>query len=296
MTTLYQLKLDQSIADCGMSYVYQLKNGHYFLIDGGYFTPGEAERLYRFLCAHCEGKPVIEGWFFSHAHQDHIGVFLDMVEQHRQDIELRELIYNFQPLELPETSEGWRMKNNDLATVRRFYEDVAAYCAHVPVRTPHAGDCWQVGELTIEALLTYDLLDEPTTFNDHSTVLRITCGGQAVLFLGDVFEVGSRILLTRCPEKLRCDLVQVSHHCFAGATRALYQATEAKVALWSAADYAMRPNRDRDANHYLLYEAPIQEHFLNAQGDKAFRLPYRVGTAQGQVFDPASLLDIENAL
>ena len=41
MAVLYQLKLDQSIVDCGMSYVFQLNSGHFFLMDGGYFTPGK---------------------------------------------------------------------------------------------------------------------------------------------------------------------------------------------------------------------------------------------------------------
>ena len=101
MTTLYQLKLDQSIVNCGMSYVYRLASGHFFLIDGGFFTPGEADRLYDFLRARCEGKPVIDCWFFSHAHQDHIGVFLDMMERHREDLVIKELMYAFQPMDLP---------------------------------------------------------------------------------------------------------------------------------------------------------------------------------------------------
>ena len=46
MAVLYQLQLDQREVDCGMSYVVQLASGHFFLVDGGYFTPGEADRLY----------------------------------------------------------------------------------------------------------------------------------------------------------------------------------------------------------------------------------------------------------
>ena len=106
MTTLYQLQLDQRDVDCGMSYVVQLESGHFFLVDGGYFSPGEADRLYDFLRARCEGTPVVAGWYFSHAHQDHIGVFLDMMERRRESIRLCGLYFNFQPLDLPGTSEG----------------------------------------------------------------------------------------------------------------------------------------------------------------------------------------------
>ena len=48
------------------------------------------------------------------------GVFLDMMERHARDVEVRCLTFNFQDLPLPETSEGWREKSNDLATVRRL--------------------------------------------------------------------------------------------------------------------------------------------------------------------------------
>ncbi len=292
MTTLYQLKLDQSLVNCGMSYVYQLSSRHFFLIDGGYFTPGEADRLYDFLRARCEGKPVIEGWFFSHAHQDHIGAFLDMMERHREGLEIRQLMYAFQPLDLPESSDGWREQSNDLATVRRFYEIREQCCADVPVRTLHTGDSLRIGELTVEVLFTYHQLDEPSTFNDNSAVIRVGCEGQWALFLGDAYVVASRYMLSHCPEKLRCDLVQVSHHGFKGATRELYEATGAKVALWPAPDYEMKPNASREANHYLLFESSVQEHFLSDDGDAAFSLPYRIGTAEGTAFPPEKYLPL----
>ena len=274
MTTLYQFELDQREIDCGMSYAFQLTSGGFALIDGGYFTDGEAERLYRFLCERSEGRPVIEDWFFSHAHQDHIGVFLDMMERHARDVEVRCLTFNFQDLPLPETSEGWREKSNDLATVRRFYEALSEYCPHVPVRTPRTGDVWRVGELRVEALFTHENLDGPSSFNDHSTVIRVDVAGQSILFLGDIWQAGSRYMLAHCPEKLRCDIVQVAHHGYPGATEELYRATGARVALWPAPDYSMVPNQEQPANHYLLFESPILEHIVSGLGTRALELPY----------------------
>lgn len=275
MAVLYQMKLDQSIVDCGMSYVFQLRSGHYFLIDGGYFTPGEAERLYRFLCAHTTEKPVIDGWFFSHAHQDHIGVFLDMMETHRNDVVIRKLIYNFQSLELPETSEGWQIVRNDLQTIKRFYEVVKEKCADIPVITPHTGETWQEDELLIDVLYTHEDLDVPSTFNDHSTVLRIETDGWSILFLGDVYQHGSRIMLAHCPRKLQCDIVQVSHHGFAGATKELYQATNAHIALWPAMKACMEANRHREANDYLLNHSTVEQHWVGEDGSVKISFPER---------------------
>ncbi len=272
MAVLYQLKLDQSIVDCGMSYVLQLDSGHFFLVDGGYFTPGEAENLYRFLCAHTEGKPVIDAWFFSHAHQDHVGAFLDMMEAHRNDLVIRKLIYNIQPLALPETSEGWRQIKNDLATVKRFYEVVEQYCADVQKITPHTGDKWQLDEVSIEVLYTHEDLDVPSTFNDHSTVLRLETAGWSLLLLGDLYKEGSRILLAHCPEKLKCDIVQVAHHGFAGATPELYRATEAHYALWPSTEKNIAENITREANDYLLHHSGVRRHLIG--GKETIRLGF----------------------
>lgn len=273
MAVLYQMKLDQSIVDCGMSYVFQLESGHFFLIDGGFFTPGEADRLYRFLRECSKGKPVIDGWFFSHAHQDHVGVFLDMMEEHGKDLVIRKLIYNFQPLDLPVTSDGWKEVKSDLATVKRFYEVIEEYCQGIEVSIPHTGDHWLQDELSIEVLYTHEDLDVPSTFNDHSTVLRIETAGWSMLFLGDIFQHGSRILLANSPEKLKCDIVQVAHHGFAGATKELYQATEARIALWPSTQEEIKANLYREANDYLLNHSGISQHLIGGDGTLELSFP-----------------------
>lgn len=277
MAVLYQMKLDQTIVNCGMSYVFQLKSGHFFLIDGGFFTPGEAERLYRFLCERSEGKPVIDGWFFSHAHQDHVGVFIDMMETHRNDLVVRKLIYNFQPLDLPATSHGWRVVSNDLATVKRFGEVIEEYCQGIEVCIPHTGDRWQQDELSIEVLYTHEDLDVPSTFNDHSTVLRIETSGWSMLFLGDLSQQGSRILLSSCPEKLPCDIVQVAHHGFSGAIKELYQAVNARLALWPVAREELEANRHREANDFLLNHSAIGRHLAGGDGTIMLSFPPHSG-------------------
>ena len=289
MAVLTQLKLDQSIVDCGMSYVFRLESGGFFLIDGGYFTPGEAERLLGFLRDSCGGKPVVEGWFFSHAHQDHIGVFLDVIENHRDEIEIREMIYAFQPMDLPGTSEGWRINSNDPATVKRFYEDVERYCRHIPVRRPHTGDVWHVGELTLEVLYTYDDLEGESNFNDHSTVLRVECGGQGILFPGDVYYKGSKYLTEHKADRLKCDILQVSHHGYRGGTTEMYRAVGAFVALWPTPEYRLEEICKNEPTRYLFYEAGIREHYVSDLGNVSLPLPYRPGTAEGRRYIPAPL-------
>lgn len=57
----------------GNSFVLQLKNGHFIIVDGG--REVDAPLLIQYLKDHSEGTPIIEGWFFSHMHADHSGAF-----------------------------------------------------------------------------------------------------------------------------------------------------------------------------------------------------------------------------
>ena len=128
-TTLYQLELDYSNIDCGMSYVFHLQDGRFFIIDGGYFTPGEEDRLYGFLKERCKGEPVIAGWFFSHAHDDHIGNFIQFMHKYKEQVQIEQLIYNFQSIDLPDADCDW--KSSGPAIVKEFYRTVREYCSDI---------------------------------------------------------------------------------------------------------------------------------------------------------------------
>lgn len=279
MTKLYQMSLDQRTIDCGMSYVFQLDDGAFFLIDGGYFTPGEEDRLYQFLTERAEGAPHIVGWFFSHAHQDHVGNFINFIRKYGDSVRLDALLYNFQPCDFSDLAEDVDWKSSDPATFREFYRTIEACCSRAERKILRTGDRIPFGELMIEVLYTHEDLDmdiADVKFNDCSTVIRATVKGQRILFLGDVYNEGSRILL-RDPAALLCDLVQVSHHGFSGATAEVYRATGARVALWPTADYVYDKivlERKRDANNYLLFESGIQKHIISGHGDAELELPY----------------------
>jgi len=279
-TTLYQLELDYREINCGMSYVFHLRDGRFFLLDGGYFTPGEEDRLYDFLKERCGGgTPVVAGWFFSHAHQDHVGCFINFIRKYSGRAAIEQLIYNFQPVDFSKITGDW--KSSDPATVREFYRAVEEACAGVPVVTPRTGDVFRIGEVTVEVLYTQeDLYPKKASFNDYSTVITTQVSGQRILWLGDIYRQASRFLLKKKKDKLACDIVQVAHHGFGGATRALYAKTGAKVALWPTADYTMAKiisARDNKANAFLLKK--MQEHLVSGLGTAALALPYQAGTA-----------------
>jgi beta-lactamase superfamily II metal-dependent hydrolase len=283
-TSLYQLELDYTNIDCGMSYIFHLQDGRFFIIDGGYFTPGEEDRLYDFLKERCEGMPVIAGWFFSHAHQDHVGNFIQFIWKYREQVVIENLIYNFQPIDLSDVKGDW--KSSDPATVKEFYGTVGKYCGDIPKITPHTGDVFQIGEITVETLHTHEDNPAALIFNDNSTVITTQIASQKILWLGDIEKEGSRILMQDKKDKLPCDIVQISHHGYSGATHEVYAATQAKTALWPTPDYIMEAIRSNNpyikTNHvnlFVLNDMNVQEHFVGGDGTVKMALPYRIGTA-----------------
>ena len=279
---LYQLELDQALVDCGMSYFFRLNDGRFFVIDGGYFTPGEEDRLLGWLkdLTPFGEKPVIAGWFFTHGHQDHVGNFIQFVRKHREKAEIQKIYYQFQPMDFSNVTGDWREKCNDLATVQEFYRTLEQDCPDIPVHILHTGERFSVGGLEMEVLYTAeDLYPTEASFNDYSAVIMVTVSGQKILFLGDLGQKGSRVLLESKKDRLACDLVQVSHHGFTGATKELYEATGAKVLLWPSADFVIRENQNTVVNRYLLREMDVKEHLVSGTGTVRLELPYKIYTA-----------------
>ena len=71
------------------SYVLQLKNQHFVMCDGGYLE--EASRVIEYLESLVPKgtKPVVEGWFITHPHHDHMEMFRTIAD----DPALAERIY-----------------------------------------------------------------------------------------------------------------------------------------------------------------------------------------------------------
>ena len=280
-TKLYQLELNQKLVNCGMSYIFHLKDDRFFIIDGGYFTPGEEDRLYSFLCERSQAeKPVIAGWFFSHAHQDHVGAFLLFAKKYLQNVVLENLYYNFQPIDLSLADDDWQRKRNDVATVKEFYRTMENECKEIPVTILRRGDRFEMGELKISVLYSQEqLYPEKASFNDYSTVIMIEVEEQKILFLGDAHVKASAILLEH-PLELVCDIVQVAHHGFNGATQEIYKATKAKTALWPTPDFEMEANKDRAVNDAILNQLGFEEHYIGGEGTVEITFPYSLGEAK----------------
>lgn len=269
---LYQLSLDQKEVDCGMSYVFKLCDGSFFIIDGGYFAKGECDRLYKFLCDHSNDKIIISGWFCSHAHEDHFGCFMDFIKKYSDCVKFEKLYYNFPNMYIP-ASKNWKV--GDIASTERFYEVVNEYLSDVPHIKLHSGQKFNVRNAEIDILATHEDLypNEFKNFNDTSIVIRINVNGKSIMFLGDTGDELSDILIHTYGKNLKSDIVQVAHHGFNGAKKKVYKLIDAVTVLWPTADYCFDKNLNRSANKYLFKKSKTaREHIISGYGTKSILL------------------------
>lgn len=232
---MWQLRVDavNSRANGGMSYVWLLSDGTFFIIDGGYDTETEADNLYNFLKEKNpnEGEPVISGWYFSHGHADHIGGIQAFARKYADLVDVKAFYYHF------ETNYPSEFKD-----ATGYWPDAVHYGRlHTGMKIALQGIDFTV-LYTLEDLYKTNFNNDPNVYNynNNSAVIQVevTVNGvtQKVTYLGDI-----QINATNCIKKLygndlstvfKSDIVQFAHHGYEGADKDLYDAIAAPVVIW----------------------------------------------------------------
>lgn len=209
-----------------MSYLLETPDGRTVMIDGGDYTPQNAENLYELLRG--RGKRV-DLWIITHAHEDHFGSLLWLMEHGEPfDVSIGELYMDFPPMEWLRSMEPLSCPH-----IEAFVRELSRH--GVPVRKAQAGSVLQAGGLRLEILHDAREYEQGKTINDTSLVIRAAFPSRDLLFLGDLGRVAAESLLkTADPQKLRCDIVQMAHHGQDAAGEDFYKAVRPKICLYTA--------------------------------------------------------------
>lgn len=185
-TTFTMLEL----ADGGNSFVFQLKNGHYIINDGG--TKINLPHLLDYLETNAPNgeKPIIDAWIISHSHVDHMGVLQVFMKLRSWAERIRvEGVYfteaseaaheerrgtgNVSPLTYSSKNAGLLFKTSEGETT--------------PFHRMREGERYYFNDITMDVIYVQDILDykEWTTWNATSTVLMYTIEGQKVFLTAD---------------------------------------------------------------------------------------------------------------
>lgn len=213
-----------------MSYMIETPDGRIVMIDGGNCreTP-DGEFLLELLK---EKGGHVSAWFITHAHDDHIGALVYILENAPEAVTIDRICWDLPPLE-------W------LYGIDAAFAGVAERLMRaverqgIPVVRLRAGDVLDVG-VRVEIIRDgrdYMKYTDAYAINDTSVCMRVGFPRREVLFVGDIGAIAGDELLERCPDKLPCGIVQMAHHGQDGAKRSFYEAVRPEVCLWNAPDW-----------------------------------------------------------
>ncbi len=200
-SALWQFENDHSYIDCGMCYILRCADNSFFIIDGGHFLqPNDHKRIYRFLRERTPDgeRAVISGWFFSHAHDDHVSQFVDFIREYGSAVDIEKLYYNDAPIDHRDNM-SWGEANKKY--IRRF-EDCARSCG-IPTVKLHTGQRFFVRNLRFDVLCTQEDVWPKSleNFNNTSCALALEADGTRIIFPGDAADVESDIMTARYTAK-----------------------------------------------------------------------------------------------
>ncbi len=284
--SITQIKLADNVnIKEGMSYVLHLSDGTFFIIDGGWCYDDylEADKLYNTLKALAgEGNDiVIAGWIFTHCHGDHIGTFNYFVEKYHDSVTINQLLYNFPNDDDIASSGSSYMLDSSKQRYSYFRQMIATYLTDTEIVKIHSGYKFYYADLEVEILQTLEDLYPSTVanydFNSSSTLFTLKIGGQKMLFLGDVSDVGANHLNNTYGSALKSDFVQIAHHGLnnGGSIKSIYMNADPKYVFYPAPLDWYESNSGASANFYISTESKtVKQIFVSGISTFKLMLPY----------------------
>lgn len=253
----------------GMSYLLQLSDGRFIVIDGGNsdqtinvavqgangewalgnkITTTDEKRLYDTMCEMMPSdaqRPTVAMWFFSHVHGDHMDLAISFLQNYAGKINLELVAYNF----------------------LNFYEypSIAIFRSRIEKNFPeadtwimHTGQTMQLPDCTIEVLSTPEDFvctgNQLTDANDASVVIRITLANTSFMVLGDAYPTTSEFMRDAYGDALQSDVLQMSHHGFEGSamTADFYTCIDPKICLWPCDEFRFQNDPRNTGSHGLF--------------------------------------------
>ena len=277
---LWQFETDHTYIDCGMCFILRLADNSFFVIDSGhYLQPNDHLRLYRFLRERTPAgeKVVISGWFFSHAHDDHVCQFMKFLQDEFSDVVIEKLYYNMCE---PDGRDSHFWKESNKKIMRDF--ETAAESSGIPIVKLHSGQRFYIRNMRADVLCTHEDVypDSLENYNDSSTVLMLDVDGCRISIPGDAGGFESDILTGRfTAETLRCEIIQQAHHGHFGTSVEYYKLSDARVVLYPTTQIKFKeelPNYE--ANRVSI--ALADEYHISSNGTVEIPLPYVPGTVR----------------
>lgn len=232
-----------------MGYIYQLDDGSFFVIDGGFTqgtngTNGElsstgiggtgtANSSAPFMMeifdkyAPDPNNIIISGWLITHMHEDHFGAFIDLglwsgLKEEKERITIEQLIYSASS---DENTAKAKYPDADVQTpwTQLFKLSITGWGDRIKQKVKaHPGQKFYFHNLTCTVYTAEDLLHFRSEFdpfkggkyiNNTSIVTMVNFMGEDALYLADSSgENNPYVLAPVYQHALKADILQVAHH------------------------------------------------------------------------------------
>jgi len=278
-TTLHMVEL----YDNGSSFIIQLKNGHFIMNDGGLATDLPYLLDYLETLVPEGEKPIVDAWFISHVHGDHVGWLDELVS----DMKYIDRIY-VESVYFSESSEASAATMNATGLIRKFmsgYKMLRTTEGKAPkLYRPQAGQRYYFNDLTVDVVFTQEQLataDMAGDYNDASTWLMYNIEGQKFLLAGDAADASSKTVMDMYDsEYFDLDMYCVFHHGI-NVYNYFTDYIKTKTILYTnyrcGSMYTTGTHSRPEENEYLMSIA--KEILAFGDGTKILTFPYTIGTS-----------------
>ena len=238
------------------SFIITTDDGKVIAIDGG--RREDADYFLEYL-KEITGQeiPVIDAWFLTHAHNDHLPAFFEIIQNRSSEVVVGTVFYNLPSIQYYTRIPG-EEDNDGAVTTAKFFELLPLFAEKVCVAS--GGDTYEIGNAKFEILYSAETDIEVNICNNASLVFKMTLGGKTVMFTGDCgIEAGNKIL-ERYKDSgiLKCDICQMAHHGQEGCSREFYEAVSPKECLWCTPGWLWNNDRGKGFNTHIYQTVEVR--------------------------------------
>ena len=275
----------------GNSFVIQLNNGHFLVSDGGLRQDVPYLVDYLEQLAPAGEKPVIEAWFISHAHDDHMGIFKALFTNKEQldRIYVENVYFNDMGADAAKFHDQFETASALLNYVRGVPAVMhSTDGGHPGIYELSVGDRYYFNDFNVEVVCSAEVLADYTTWGDQngtSTWLMYNIEGQKVLISADGnFEDQQAVMAIYDRSYLNLTMFSTPHHGydmfdqFTDYLDSLQTLLYTNPLKWLAGSGI----ESGSSTHTPMLEhinEISQESYAFGEGTVVYEFPYEVGTA-----------------
>ena len=209
-----------------MGYVVLTANGKLIVVDGG--IEEDSDDVFKYISKYGNGK--VDYWFLTHAHVDHVGAFIKLIDT--ENIEVSNVCYNLNTAEWYEANDkrGYESEHALLETLKLNTEKI-----HNQIQCEE-NEQIEIDNVRVDIIrVANPEITDADNGNEASMTFKLTATDvdKSIIFLGDSGTRAATELLER-KDKLKSFAVQMAHHGQTGVTKEVYDAINPELCIFNS--------------------------------------------------------------